>query len=293
MTPEEGIPTKSKDYLLAVDVFYDQFNDVNFYIEDSEQEELYFEILSKIFPGTKLRKIFPLGGKKNVIDEAQLASRRKKRKKCVFIVDKDFDDLLGKIVGIKNLFYLSHYCIENYFLEEEAIVNFVVSQRPRLKRSTVKTTLQSSKVLRDAVKQLHPLFILFLVVQKKQLRNMENVGMPVERFFKDQVDSTIDDAKIELYKRAVLAKIAAGGNLIDLEKEVRRAERIMLPGLRRLPLGQHISGKYLAKIIYCKLGSTFGVRGISFDAYCYQLAHHCSFHSLSYLKKRVMNYLTA
>ena len=41
-----GMPAHSPAGLAARDVLWRGFNDINFYVEDAEQENLYFEIVS-------------------------------------------------------------------------------------------------------------------------------------------------------------------------------------------------------------------------------------------------------
>jgi hypothetical protein len=66
-----GFPELTPAFLAGQDIFYTQFNDVDFYVEDINQENFYFEILKKIFSDIKFGKIFPLGGKQNVISDAK------------------------------------------------------------------------------------------------------------------------------------------------------------------------------------------------------------------------------
>ena len=111
ITIEESIPTKNDAYKLGLDIFYVQFNEIFFYIEDEDQENFYFCILKKLFPDVVFEKIFPLGGKNAVIEESEKYLIDKKK---VFIVDKDYDDILNRLVRNPNLFYLDRYSIENY-----------------------------------------------------------------------------------------------------------------------------------------------------------------------------------
>ena len=62
-----GFPELSDSFLLGQDILYSQFNDINFYVEDTDQEHFYFNILSKLFPNVSFEKIFPLNGKDNVV----------------------------------------------------------------------------------------------------------------------------------------------------------------------------------------------------------------------------------
>ena len=114
ITLEESIPAKNQNYRLAEDIFYFQFNDVSFYIEDEDQENFFFCVLKNLFSDIKIEKIFPLNGKDNVIRES---TNNLGNKKKVYIVDKDFDDILCRIKTNDNLFYLERYSIENHLIE--------------------------------------------------------------------------------------------------------------------------------------------------------------------------------
>ena len=94
ITIEESIPTRNTNYRLAEDIFYVQFNEISFFIEDEDQENFFFCILKNLFHDIQIDKIFPLNGKDNVINESNENIGNKKK---VFIVDKDFDDILNKI----------------------------------------------------------------------------------------------------------------------------------------------------------------------------------------------------
>jgi hypothetical protein len=101
-----GFPELTDSFLSGQDIFFGQFNEIEFYVEDTEQEHLYFNVLKKLFPDLKFEKIFPLNGKVNVVNESKLHVSNKKK---VFIVDLDFDHILGTKLNYSNLFYLNKY----------------------------------------------------------------------------------------------------------------------------------------------------------------------------------------
>ena len=41
---EEGFPELTDSFLSGQDILYKQFNDIEFYVEDFEQEHLYYNI---------------------------------------------------------------------------------------------------------------------------------------------------------------------------------------------------------------------------------------------------------
>ena len=70
MRTASDVPSRSPAGMAALDVFYSDFNDINFYVEDQEQEKLYEIIFKRLFPRLKITRIFPLGGKAAVIEHA-------------------------------------------------------------------------------------------------------------------------------------------------------------------------------------------------------------------------------
>src|SRR5688572_10690170 len=131
ITPEESIPSRSSAGLAARDIFYEQFNTVHFYVEDEHEENLYLEILTRLFPTVRITQIFPLRGKQNVLAHAQDPVNAPRAGKSVYILDKDFDDLLGHIVKQENIFYLDRYSIENFLCEEDAVVQIALEAQPK------------------------------------------------------------------------------------------------------------------------------------------------------------------
>ena len=70
---------------------YDDYNDIHIFVEDSGFENLYKVLFKKY--GIKVENVFSKNGKQDVLDAAKAC----KDTKCVFIVDRDWDDLLGAI----------------------------------------------------------------------------------------------------------------------------------------------------------------------------------------------------
>src|SRR5258708_1966077 len=50
-----------------------------------------------------------------------------KRTTAVFFLDKDIDDLLGRLLRSDHCIYTEHYHVENYFLKEADIANAVAA----------------------------------------------------------------------------------------------------------------------------------------------------------------------
>ena len=207
------IPIKTDGYLFAQDIFYTQFNDIKFFIEDTESENLYLIILSKLFPKIKLENIFSLGGKINVIDHA---NENKNIKNHIYLVDKDFDDLLNKMISLPALFYLERYEIENYFIESEAIIKFIISMKPRIKLEKKSVIKDLDKFINHTNRMLHKLFFLFFISQLQE-QKLKNVKLTPEWFAKySKMD--IDEKKIIDYQKKLITQFEI--DLVDLKKEI-------------------------------------------------------------------------
>ena len=106
------------------DIFLAEFSEVLFYFEDTDQESFYEKLISVIAPDHRKCKILCLGGKDNVLKVA----RTKNDLGCprVFVVDKDFDDILDQVEKRVGLIYLDRFCLENYLISFPAILGFAI-----------------------------------------------------------------------------------------------------------------------------------------------------------------------
>ncbi len=286
LSPAESFPAKSLAYLYAESVFHTQFNDVDFYVEDKDQQSLYYSILSRLFSDINIDRIFPLGGKPAVIDHAR---NNRSGRKAVYILDKDFDDLLGATVNLPTVFYLDRYCIENYVLEPLAISRFVVAERPRLTERRVQSEFDAADFIRLSISSLRVLFFNFFMVQKHNLA-LDNCALPVARFTFRNRHWEIDARKVQEYNDRV-AKAARTAR-IDLSKEQKMyAAEFELR--RRLVVGRNISGKYLLALLLRRISRLFSVPGTSLDSATFRLAEYCELSALRDFREQVAKKLSS
>ncbi|WP_430735530.1 DUF4435 domain-containing protein [Halodesulfovibrio aestuarii] len=111
----QDIPSWSLDAALTLPVLYGDLNDLDVFIEDEEKvtQQLYVELLRSLFPDKKIEKVFPLKGRKNVIDGAKNISQQIVRP-TLFIVDGDMYNWGVPSPEVPDIvFVLPCYCIEN------------------------------------------------------------------------------------------------------------------------------------------------------------------------------------
>jgi hypothetical protein len=282
---EQSFPRKSPNYLYAQSVFFTQFNDIDFYIEDEHKESLYFSILSRLFRGVRIDRIFPLGGKKAVIQHAQVPPQGRQ---SVHILDKDFDDLLGATVAFPTVVYLDRYCLENYILEPLAICRFIVAEKPTLTEAAVKMRFNVEKFLCESIADLRSVFFCFFLVQKHDLQ-MPNTSQSVARFSHGRDRWRIESTRVKQYERRVVA--AVGHKSIDFATERRAYASAFELNRRKRFSGANISGKYLLALLLPRITSLFGVRGTNLDSATYRIAEYCNLAALRKLQEQITKLL--
>lgn len=282
-----GFPSWSQDGLAARDIFFDSFNDVNFYVEDIDQENLYHLILSRLFPEIKISQIFPLGGKAPVINHAMDPVNQPNAHRSIYIVDKDFDDLLGHVIQRDNLFYLSKYCIENFLLEEAAVIEVAVEAQPKTSRQVHARTLLFSEYMRETIEKVTPLFKLFFVVQRLNL-GLKNCDLKPESFSIKNHPEIIDTVLIKSYEIEV-RKAAEQTNLFKSEDEfIEFVSNAFPPSISN---DINICGKFLLALTMHYMKSKLKFGNISFESLTYRLANHSRLLDLNPLKTSIDNYL--
>ncbi len=284
---ETSIPIRSNAGLAALDIFYKQPSGINFYVEDSDQENLYFEILRKLFPKIEISKIFPLGGKQNVLSHAQDSRNHIPDVVSIYIVDKDFDDLLGHRVRKENIFYLDRYCVENYLLEEEAVIQIGVECEPKKKREVIAAILKFEEFLQESVIALDLLFRLFFVVQRFNL-GLPNCDLKPEQFYEQPFRWKIQRRLVDNYKKEVMKKVKATG-VFKSNKHLSAFVKTAFPLGRQLDA--NISGKFLVRLLFHYLRAKIALGNCSHDSLCYRLAKNGNLNSLQPLKRRITSYL--
>lgn len=277
-----SFPKRSDGGLAAVDVFFRGYNEVYFYVEDEGQENLYFEILRKLFPNVELSKIFPLGGKLNVLAHSKDANNQALGKR-IYLLDKDFDDLLGKKENLQGVIYLKEFCIENYFLDEEALIEIILESHPKENRQDISNELSLETVIPAIGNDLKPLFALFFLVQKLAL-GIANSSEKPEQHCKADFLWEICPQKFANYSKRVDDLCFTTG--VDrLAKPILTDPR--LEDFVTALDSEIVSGKFWLAMIFHYLKSKYRLGSITFDSFVFRTAKNCSFERLDYLKDAV------
>jgi hypothetical protein len=280
-----GFPEITHSFLANQDLFYAQFNDIDFYVEDIYQENLYLRILKKFFPEIKITKILPLGGKSFVLEAARNSTGNRKK---IFIVDLDFDGIFGLKEQLENLFYLKAYSVENYLLEKEAIIEFIKEQNPKLNEGEILRRFDFDEFRVECQELFSDIIKSYLVIQKYFL-DLKNVDLGPSYFYDlTQPNPQINAITWIRHKEAIqekLNEIDSSYMFIEKLSEYDEYFETVETGLSNIP------GKYLLKFLKNRIEMLFDIAKTNIESLTYRLSGHCVLESLEFIQTDIKKYI--
>ncbi len=283
---EESFPKKGENYLLGQDVIWSQFNDINFYVEDIDQENFYLQVLRKLFPAVKLNRIFPLGGKDIVITEAKKSLRNKRK---VFLLDLDFDEILNRKEVIKNVFYLKKYSIENYLLDNDGIYELIREENPKIKTVDIKAKFNLSDFANECYNLFNLLSCHFLIINKYELGlNYLKIEPHRDCDFTNPnccIKPTVLNPFFNLVENELRSKkprLKYSTQINNHKKYFNTATKCLI----------NTPGKYLINLLKIRLKKLFSFCQTSMETFVYRLTKNCGFTELDYLRVDILRYIS-
>jgi hypothetical protein len=152
----------SKRALKAITFLFRPYNDIDIFVEDSTCHNMWELLLNKVL-GDRPRviRIFPLGGKKEVLKACESDQGKSNRPK-LYIIDGDLDFVVGKgPPSCKYLYRLNAYNVENLLFSETALIEIAFECMPDLPRVEVQKSLAFKKVRNELVRKCRPLFVIY------------------------------------------------------------------------------------------------------------------------------------
>lgn len=277
------LPTLTDSFLKGQDLLYKQFNDIEFYIEDTDQENLYFQILKKIFPDIKFEKIFPLNGKNNVKEDCLLNSDNKRK---IYIVDKDFDDILGRTVDIRNLFYLNSYSIENLLIDKHSVYELIKERSPKLKNNNIDDLYSHSELIKK-ISCLKELAAIFIVIQEFELGE-PYYNINTSRDFNINSDFKYRGNFITDYKDRIELSLKNKDKRFTLNAKIKKHNKHFSDINLQL---KNIPGKHILCLINDLLKSKNLIHQYSVESFTYKLAKEANVSNFNDLKNDILQYI--
>ncbi|SEG41095.1 DUF4435 domain-containing protein [Sphingobacterium lactis] len=279
-----GFPELSQTFLMGQDLMYKQFNEVDFFVEDIESEHMYFNIFKNVFSQVKFEKIFPLGGKENVIEAAKKTVANKDK---IYFVDQDFDGILETKCNYPNIFYLKKYSIENYLIQKESIFEIIRIKQPKFKDKEIEAIFDYKKLLFETTEFLKEMSIYFVVVRKFKL-NDEYLKIIVHRDFDENTTSPYYKGNhIKNYIKQIETSLKSRDGRISINKHKKLIQNhfnTLEACLNNIP------GKYLLSIIKQRLISKKLINANSDETFIYSLSKEFNPRIFNDIKLEVINF---
>lgn len=269
-------------------LFYQGLNDINIFVEDDGKEYEYETIFKRLLKDKYcITAIFSLGGKPKVkerFEEFGTESKQDNKIKNFYIVDGDFDRYIHSETMIDSPYfiYLHTYNIENYFLDENACIQFV---KGRLKcfDGLAKNKINFINWKETIVGQASKLFLCYCFVQKYFPTN-ETLSRPYCLFIDQKTGFERTDGAYDQYWQYILSLDCDAENKIN---EIRN-KYIEVNGDNYFNL---ICGKFLFVSLCCYLRSIIKSKFNNSD-FRWHLVNHFDVTKLNYIKDTILSQAT-
>lgn len=188
----------------------------------------------------------------------------------MYVLDKDYDDHLGKKINNRSLYYWDFYSIENYLWNEIAATSLVIEETPKMARNQVIEKLNFSNLNDLTMNGLRPLAALYLLAQEHSLP-IENCAEKIERRTSSNNLWEPAEDKIQHYRLEVfeLAKLKYPSMTEDNFSTMIECCSV------KLKFPDDIPGKHLCAILSHYLRSKFSIHSITRDSLVFRLTKNC------------------
>lgn len=276
-----SVPSWSSKSLESMGVLYRSLQDIEVYVEDKDSEAFYRELLTRMLDdGLRIKKVFPLHGRQQVID---FCERFNHATPALFLIDGDLDIMLGlKQEGLRNLFQLQAYCIENYLFCMEGARELIVENSGVISRDEALTLEEWRDLIEPVSEVLRDLFVTFAVARclSPEVKTVSH-GHSVVLTQKTRARGPEFDIQkiktLDAFVKAEALKVVS-------EIEWDRCKAEVQEQAKKLPVLDLVSGKdfllpMLAHFIRSKSGGVTSNKSLMF-----RLARHCSLERLEDLR---------
>lgn len=223
-------------------------NDIEIFVEDSSAPNLWTKLLKKYLPvGIRLTSVTVLGPKENVI-RACRADQAIDRRRKLYIIDGDLSLAQGmRRPRLRHLYRLRRYCVENYLLDENALVSAIMTLNPAASEQEIRQRMDLNGWLDRNRFVLTALFLCYAVTNELR-REEPTVKYSVFRLMKDsERDFDISASKVS-HRTIGLYRLVRKSNS---SMNTRNAFDRIRGNVRRLDIERFVSAKsYILPSIY-------------------------------------------
>jgi hypothetical protein len=235
------------------------YNDVDIYVEDTASLNMWMTLIKPLLGDQiKFDSVNMLGGRNTVLESCKLNQKDDGRRK-LFIIDGDFDFLLGiPKPKLRYLYRIRGYCVENVLVREDGLLAVALEYSPNTPMQQLRALIDFKDWVEEHARLLSPLFVVYAAT-KMVAPEISTVAFAVQRLLRAnpmgaELDRTKVTSRIRSVVRAASKKVGVAAFRQARLAVSRRAES--------LPLNQIVSGKdYLMPIILMRIKARGGYRG--------------------------------
>ena len=265
-------------------------NLVSVYVEDKDKEYFYDEIMKRLLRDKAVHtKVFGLGGKTQVVEQFNQQKRSVALSRKFFLIDGDFDELLGHVNPTHSHFHqLSRYDIESFLLEEYSFCKIAQAERPRFSVDYYRRELRLGSWISGILDATMRWIACMAVFRDLRVKPPTGCTLSLVRFIDRSVPAP-DAGHLPLLDKDLIEKGIADvrSRQTDLSPEEfdERVDRMLQRmGTSARERRRWVSGKHCLLPLAIRLLP----RRPSPESFCFRLAEMCTFPDLEELRNRIL-----
>jgi hypothetical protein len=231
MNMERSLLAKS-----AKSVFFEEFNDIDIFIEDTAigYEKIFKELFSRVFTGRyRISNVFPLGSRVTVVAECN-SNLPNITRPTLYIIDGDLHIINQNTENRVGLYTLPYYCIENLLIDEEAIHNLINEESATISREDLIEQLDYQGWINNNSEKLTDLFIEYGVAFSA-CPSIQTVAFDISNLVSSNTGD-VDHTKIVVRKKSVTQAIIEKIGIDEYNRYRNRIEAFVSAKDYLLPL---------------------------------------------------------
>lgn len=232
-------------------------NDIAVYVEDTGAPNLWLKLLRRHLPKeVRLRSVSVLGSRENVVRACRVDQAMDGIKR-LYIIDGDLDLLRGRAKPrLRHLYRLRSYCVENYLLNEEAIISAVMTLHPQVDEERAKRQVDYLGWITRNETVLTRLFICYAVTYELR-KEQQTVGFSVYRLL-EREDADFDLSPTKVARR--VAGLYRSIREVCSHQEARIVFDRVSSNAEKFGVERFVSGKdYILPMFYRIIKRGFGI----------------------------------
>ena len=264
--------------------FYAPYNDITFIVEDISSENFYTRLFRRLLGDSlRFRRVMGVGGKEAVLDRFMGIGALRKERSEFYLVDGDFDEMIGRQLPVDSRFYrLPRYDIESFLIDAEAIARVAEEQNPRLNWQAYQRRMDLEQWNRNLVQSIKKLIACFILLHT--LGQSPEGGHRINMFVSGD-DVLPDKQEIDKYVRNCYLQT----ELPEIEFVRRREVILEKMGSTVEEQLRWVSGKRIILPMLTRMLKRETRQNISVESLRFRLISYCNLDGLAELRQKIQS----